>query len=151
MSLYRCVSTNTVYPARYGHGLAVRCYFWDIPWALGVMMASSNGNSLRVTGLCAGSLWVPGEFPSQRQASEAELWCFLWFAPEQTFEQIIEAHVIWNTTKLIMTWLQSYLSSFICFSNAPMTTVFASLPYCLRNNLNIWKIIPQYQWNVPEW
>ena len=45
------------------------------------MMTSSNGNTFRVTGpLC-------GEITDQRwilrtKASDAELWCFLWFAPE---------------------------------------------------------------------
>ena len=60
------------------------------------MMTSSNGNKkFRVTGpLC-------GEFTSHRwipftKDSEAELWCFLWSAPEQTVVQTIETPVIWN-------------------------------------------------------
>ena len=52
-------------------------------WALSFtpMMTSSNGNIFRVTGhLC-------GEFTGHRwilrtKASDAELWCFLWSAPE---------------------------------------------------------------------
>ena len=45
------------------------------------MMTSSNGNIFRVTGLLC------GEFTSRRliphtKASDAELWCFLWSAPE---------------------------------------------------------------------
>ena len=42
-----------------------------------VMMTSSNGNIFRVTGhLC-------GEFTGPRtKASDAEVWCFLWSAPE---------------------------------------------------------------------
>ena len=49
------------------------------------MMTSSNGNNFRVTGpLC-------GEFTSHRwipltKASDAELWCCLWSAPEQTVD-----------------------------------------------------------------
>ena len=49
------------------------------------MMTSSNGNIVRVTGpLC-------GEFTGHRwitltQTSDAELWCFLWSAPEKTVE-----------------------------------------------------------------
>ena len=48
-----------------------------------VMMSSSNGNIFRVTG----PFWVQstghqGIFLSK--ACEAELWCFLWSAPEQT-------------------------------------------------------------------
>ena len=46
-----------------------------------LMMTSSNGNIFRVTG----PLW--GEFTGHRwipltKASDAELWCFLWSAPE---------------------------------------------------------------------
>ena len=46
-----------------------------------VMMTSSNGNILRITGhLCGeftGYRWIP-----RIKASDAELWCFLWSAPE---------------------------------------------------------------------
>ena len=68
------------------------------------MMMSSNGNIFRVTGpLC-------GEFTSHRwiprtKAIGAELWCFLWFVPEQTIEQTIETPVIWDAIVLIMTSL----------------------------------------------
>ena len=46
-----------------------------------LMMTSSNGNIFRVTGhLCGeftGHRWIP-----RTKASDAELWCFLWCAPE---------------------------------------------------------------------
>ena len=42
------------------------------------MMTSSNGNIFRVTGLSAG---IP-----LTKASDAEVWCFLWYALEQTVE-----------------------------------------------------------------
>ena len=45
------------------------------------MMTSSNGNTFRATGpLCGeftGHRWIP-----RTKASDAELWCFLWSAPE---------------------------------------------------------------------
>ena len=45
------------------------------------MMTASNGNIFRVTGhLCGeftGPRWIP-----HTKASDAELWCFLWSAPE---------------------------------------------------------------------
>ena len=68
------------------------------------MMTSSNGNIFRVTG----HLWR--EFGSHRwiplpKPSDAELWCFLWSAPEQTVEQTIETPVIWDAIALIMTSL----------------------------------------------
>ena len=53
-----------------------------IPWYI---MTSSNGDIFRVTGpLCrefTGHRWIP-----RTKASEAELWCFIWSAPEQTVE-----------------------------------------------------------------
>ena len=42
---------------------------------------------------------------SGTKASDAELWCFLWFAPEPTVEQTMETPVIWDATTLIMTSL----------------------------------------------
>ena len=49
------------------------------------MMTSSNVNICRVTGpLCGeftGHRWIP-----LTKASDVELWCFLWSAPEQTVE-----------------------------------------------------------------
>ena len=50
-----------------------------------LMMTSSNGNFFRVTGpLCGeftGHRWIP-----LTKTSDAELWCFLWPAPERTVE-----------------------------------------------------------------
>ena len=49
------------------------------------MMTSSNRNIFRVTGLMwgesIGHLWIP-----LTKASDVDLWCFLWSAPEQTVE-----------------------------------------------------------------
>ena len=45
-------------------------------------MTSSNGKIFRVTGHLCGE-FTHGEFPHTK-ASDAELWCFLWSAPEQT-------------------------------------------------------------------
>ena len=59
------------------------------------MMTSLNGNSFRVTaplwGESTGHRWIP-----LTKASDAELWCFLWSAPKQTFEQTIET--LWFET-----------------------------------------------------
>ena len=35
-------------------------------------------------------------------ASDMELWCFLWSAPEQTVEQTIDTPGIWDAISLIM-------------------------------------------------
>ena len=68
------------------------------------MMTSSNGTIFRVTGHLwgesTGHQWIP-----LLKANDAELWCFLWSAPEQTFEQTIETPVIWDAIALIMTSL----------------------------------------------
>ena len=58
---------------------------------------------------------VTGEFPTQktsdaknvsiRKDSDAELWCFLSSAYEQTVEQTIETPVIWGDIALIMSSL----------------------------------------------
>ena len=68
------------------------------------MMTSSNGNIFRVTGLLCGEFtgywWIP-----RTKSSDAELWCFLWSAPEQTVGQTIVRLVIWDAMKLIMTSL----------------------------------------------
>ena len=47
------------------------------------MVKSLNGNIFRVSGPLWGS-------PVDSTPSDAELWCFLWPAPEQTVEQTIE-------------------------------------------------------------
>ena len=56
---------------------------------------------IRVTGPLwgesTGYRWMP-----LTKASDAELWCFLWSAPEQTVERTIETLVIWDAIALIM-------------------------------------------------
>ena len=50
------------------------------------MMTSSNGNIFSVTvhlcGEFTGHRWIP-----RTKASDAELWCFLWFAPDKTMSK----------------------------------------------------------------
>ena len=64
-------------------------------------MASSNGNIFNATGLLWGEStshwWIP-----LTKASDAELWCFLWSAPEQMLEQTTEKLMIWDIITLIM-------------------------------------------------
>ena len=68
------------------------------------MMMSSNGNIFCFTGPLGGEStghwWIP-----LTKASDVELWCFLWYAPEQTAEQTIETLVIGDEIMLIMTSL----------------------------------------------
>ena len=68
-------------------------------------MASSNGNIFRLIGPLwgepTGHWWIP-----ITKASEVELLCFLWSAPEQTTEQTMETPVIWDAiAALVMTSL----------------------------------------------
>ena len=79
-------------------------YAHPLPTSYFLMMTSSNGNIFRVTGHLwgesTGSRWI-----SLTKASDAELWYFLWSAPEQTVKQTMETQVIWDAIALIMTSL----------------------------------------------
>ena len=55
-------------------------------------------------GFCEGNPPVTGRFFTK--ASDAELWWFIWSAPEQTVEQTLETLVIWDAIAFIMTSLQ---------------------------------------------
>ena len=68
------------------------------------IMTSSNGNIFHVTGSLWGESTGPRWIPLTK-TSDAELWCFLWSAPEQMAEQRIEASVIWDAITLIVTSL----------------------------------------------
>ena len=67
-------------------------------------MAASNGNIFRVTGPLCGEISGHRCIPLTK-ASDAELWRFILFAPEQTVEQTINTPVIWDAIVLIMTSL----------------------------------------------
>ena len=77
--------------------------------AMTFIMTSSSGNNFHVTGLLCGEFtghrWIP-----RIEASDAELWCFLWSVPEPTFAQTKETRVIWDAIALIMTLL-NFLSA----------------------------------------
>ena len=53
---------------------------WDIFRVTGPLWGESTGHR-----------WI-----TLTKTSDAELWCFLWSAPEQTYEQTIETPVIWQ-------------------------------------------------------
>ena len=63
-------------------------------------MTSHNGKIFRVTGPLwgesTGHRWIP-----LTKAGDAELWGFLWSAPEQTVEQTIETLVILDAIALM--------------------------------------------------
>ena len=62
------------------------------------LIATARGSTGHLWGESTGDRWIPS-------TSDAELWCFLWFAPEQTAEESIETPVIWDAIVLIMTLL----------------------------------------------
>ena len=64
---------------------------------LDYMMTSSNGNIFRVTSPLLGESIEHRCIPLTK-ACDAEIWCFLWSAAEQTVEQTIETPVIWDAT-----------------------------------------------------
>ena len=67
-------------------------------------MTSSNENIFRVSGPLwgesIGHRWIP-----LTKAGDAELWYFLWSAPDQTTEQTAQMPVIWDAVSLIVTSL----------------------------------------------
>ena len=77
----------TNYGLAYCHPRNIHMFF------MYTMMTSSNGSISRVPGPLrgesTGDRWIP-----LTQASDAELWCFLWSAPEQTAEEAIETPLI---------------------------------------------------------
>ena len=70
-----------------------------------LMMTSPNGNIFAFLALFEGNPPVTGGFLSKGLSLDVELWSFLWSAPEQTVEQIIESPVIWGAIPLIVTSL----------------------------------------------
>ena len=64
-------------------------------------MMSSNGSNFRVTGPLSGKFTGHQLIPL-KTASDAELWYFLSFAPEQTVVQTIGTPVISDVIALIM-------------------------------------------------
>ena len=66
------------------------------------MMTSSNGDIFRVTGLLCGEFIGPRWIPLTK-ASDAELWCCLWSAPEYTVVQTIVGLEIRDAIAPIMT------------------------------------------------
>ena len=76
-----------------------------IYWAISAHIASSQGmmTASTVNILCVtGPLWGESTGNPSQKASDAELWCLLWSAPEQTIQQTIETPVIWDSIALIM-------------------------------------------------
>ena len=82
-------------------------WFTEMSWNI---ITLSKEDIFRVTGpLCGeftGHRWI-----SHTKASNAEFWCFLWSAPEQTFEQTIETPVIWDA--IVTEMIRSLLPSLI--------------------------------------
>ena len=67
-------------------GCVIVCNASPDLFLLFLKMMSSNGNISR------GHQWIP-----LKTASDAGLWCFLGFVPEETVERTIETPVIWDT------------------------------------------------------
>ena len=90
-------SLNYKYPIKRVYSFIWLCYVWVIsvfkvrwgfmrsPQTFCIMMTSPKWNIFRVTGLLCGEFtgyrWIP-----RTKASDLELWCFLWSAPQQTVE-----------------------------------------------------------------
>ena len=95
--------THKKHPISLPHVRAMGCLMW-------VSFESVSRSWWRhqmetVTGpLCGeftGHRWIP-----HIKASDAELWCYFWSAPEPTVEQTKETPVIWDAIALIVTSLK---------------------------------------------
>ena len=99
-------------------------YHYVVNWPRCVwhhMMTSSNGN---ITGPLwresTGDRWIP-----LTKASDAELWCFLWSAPEHTVEQTIEAPMSWDC--IYMTIIPRWSEMLPNSKNCPHDSLFVLL------------------------
>ena len=80
--------------------------------------------SMLLAFLGVGNSPVTGEFSTPKKASDAELWCFLWCAPNPTLEQTMETpshsllHPFWKKSQATaMAWYPgSLLSTWINFN-----------------------------------
>ena len=84
------------------------------------MMTSLNGNVFRVTGpLCGkytGLRWI-----HLTKVSDAQLWCFLWFAPKRLS---IQSRLRWFETPSHSLWRQLYTNNMVFDGNCmPMITL----------------------------
>ena len=89
--------------------------FWSTPWLV-VLVATHQAASTHMLTF-TGCFKFLSPVDSLTKARDAELWRFLWSAPEQTVEQTIETPINWDAIALIMTsmyWIwqwQFYASS----------------------------------------
>ena len=98
-----------------------------------IMMASSNGHISALLALCEGNPPVTGYLT---QASDAELRCFLWSAPEQMVEQRIQTKVI-------------------CDASSSLWHHFCVCMYACMCSLHIWQQIDVakkqcFSWGTPD-
>ena len=108
------------------------------------MMTSSNGNIFRITGhLCGeftGHRWI-----SRTKASDAELWRFLWSAPEYTVKQtIVRLHDLRRHRAhydvIIMNWIYTiYMFGDNCQA---LLLLWITLP-----SWNLWMITSTCSWD----
>ena len=78
-------------------GIHMVCHPDGYYWGYFTGAISLYGVPGRLWGESTGHRWIP-----LTKASDADLLCILWFAPEQTVEQTIETLVNWVAIALIM-------------------------------------------------
>ena len=69
-------------------------------------------------------------------ASDAELWCFLWSAPEQTVAQTLDTLVIWGAIALIITSLNGWAQMWIGEGVIPTISNYQVLVQCRLKCVN---------------
>ena len=116
------------------------------------MATSSNGNIFRATGPLRGKFtghrWIP-----HREASDEELWCFLWSMHEPKVEQANEKPVIYDAIAVIMTSLQCSRAHLFTRCTIKryimryfMQFIFVALGQIRRPGIQLWSVCCVYCW-----
>ena len=107
------------------------------------MITSSNGNISRGTGLFCGKFTGHRCIP-RTKASDAELWYFLWSAPEPTVEQMMET--LWFDMQLRWLWHDVIVMDFapVCLEWKDRQIEFVIIHFSLAGDVSYqvshWKI-----------
>ena len=105
------------------------------------MITSSNGN-FAACGEFTSHRWIP-----LTKASDAELWCFLWSAPEQTAEQTIDIYIylfsngnMWQIQIQITEWVEVTIANNLTFTSHQLSLNGLWYNYKTEDRKPLWYI-----------
>ena len=84
------------------------------------------------------------------KASDAELWWFIWFAPEQTAEQAIERPVIWRYRAHYYVTVMKMSNSDVPRSHFAKWLLSEIDPMMRSTRVNAFRIIDPLRWDSPQ-